>query len=123
MGRTVSLRLAISAFQVARRAQRCAGGREGWERRTGPWGSAQLTAKRLYRERESTCFEEHHLPSIGEWHGVHTGGQLGKNRSRGHAAESRSRSGRLFEPLTCGRPPFELRAASDKPITDYHSNW
>jgi hypothetical protein len=29
-----------------------------------------LTAKRFYRERESACFEEHHLPEIGERHGV-----------------------------------------------------
>jgi hypothetical protein len=26
----------------------------------------QLTAKHFYPERESTCFDEHHLPSISE---------------------------------------------------------
>ncbi len=76
-----------------------------------------MTAKRFYRERESTCFEEHHWPAIGDWHGVQGRVQLGKNRLRGHTDESSNRRGRLFEPRTWGRPPFELRAAPDKPTT------
>src|SRR5215831_15694048 len=105
MCRTASLRVDISAFRVARRAQRYAGGREARGRRTAPCGSAQLTAKRFYRERGSTCFDEHHLPSIGEWHGVQSGGQLGKNRLCGHTDESSNRCGRLFEPRTWGALP------------------
>jgi hypothetical protein len=56
---------AISPYRVARRAQRCAGGREPRERRIGPSGSAQVTARRFDRERRPPDFAGVGSPEIG----------------------------------------------------------
>src|SRR5262249_33025822 len=66
MCRTLSLWVdAISAYRVARRAQRYAGGREPRERRTGLSGSAQVTARRFDRERRPPDFAGVGSPEIG----------------------------------------------------------
>jgi hypothetical protein len=57
-----------------------------------------LTAKRFYPERESTCFDEHHLPSISEGYGVQTKGWK-------RSFEPRRRVGQLDVPLSTSAPP------------------
>src|SRR5215831_15812800 len=56
---------AISAYRVARRAQRYAGGREPRARRTEPSGSARVTARRFDREQRPPDFEGVGSPEIG----------------------------------------------------------
>src|SRR5262249_12239107 len=57
---------AISAYRVAGRARRYAGGREPRARRTGPSGSARVTARRFDREQRPPDFEGVGSPEIGQ---------------------------------------------------------
>jgi len=56
---------AISAYRVARRAQRYAGEREPRARRSGPSGSAQVTARRFDRQRRPPDFAGVGSPEVG----------------------------------------------------------
>src|SRR5262245_47757871 len=56
---------AISAYRVAGRAQRYAGGREPRARRTEPSGSARVTARRFDREQRPPGFEGVGSPELG----------------------------------------------------------
>jgi hypothetical protein len=90
---------AISPYRVARRAQRYAGGREPRERRTGPSGSAQVTARCFYREQRPPDFEGVGSPEIGRQSAMPafavspTVIDRHKIRSRGSEADARARTG------------------------------
>jgi len=110
---------AISAYRVARRAQRYAGGREPREPRTGPSGSAQVTARRFDREQRPPDFERVGSPESGRQYAMPirarteelasarlpTAIDRHKIRSGGNGADARPRTGgssrrggRLLEP-------------------------
>src|SRR5262249_30211019 len=64
MCRTVPLR-GVCYFCVSSCSKRCAGGRGSLERRTGPSGSAQVPARRFYREQIPGDFEGIGSPEVG----------------------------------------------------------
>ena len=108
MCRTLSLWVyAISPYRVARRAQRYAGGREPRARRSGPSGSAQVTARRFYRQQRPADFAGVGSPGIGRQYAMPirarteepafavspTAIDRHKIRSRGSEADAQPRTG------------------------------